>query len=282
MQVFQTAEERYQPRSNTTYAKIDQRWLAIIVGGVALGLPVVLFLGANNPILRTCFRDSISHFYYAPFWGSAFIGALFFIGTYLLVYRGEDGEGAEARLSTFAGLAAFGVALFPTNGHGCDGSSFLARALLTFAETDGVLGVMPPPVADGVPALTPYFQLTVWSGAMHYACAALLFGFLTWFALYVFTAVEPHQRNADGSLKQSKINRNRVYHICGGVMIIAMLALVLYAVLGLLLTAEQLKWWTNANLTFWAEALALCAFGISWMVKGRFHEKIKKVPTAQP
>ena len=37
-----------------------------------------------------------------------------------------------------------------------------------------------------------------------------------------------------------------------------------------LITGTPLPWWNEINATFWCEAFALWAFGISWMVKGRF------------
>ena len=87
--------------------------------------------------------------------------------------------------------------------------------------------------------------------------------------LVVFTAVEPHQQNPDGTLKRDKVIRNRFYKICGGLMILSILAMASYAALAKL-TSLDLSWWSRANMTFWFEALALWGFGLSWMVKGRF------------
>ena len=87
-----------------------------MVGAVAVGLPLVLWLASHvlPTELRACFRYSISQFKYAPLWGTILTGALVFIGAYLMVYRGEDAHHAEERLATCAGIGAFGVALFPT------------------------------------------------------------------------------------------------------------------------------------------------------------------------
>ncbi|NNE54045.1 MAG: hypothetical protein HKN30_16785 [Sulfitobacter sp.] len=272
MQMFQTGKDRYPSQQDEAYATINQRTLAFIVGLVALGLPTVLLIGAFNPVIDTCFRDSISHFYYAPFWGGPFIGALVFIGTYMFVYQGEDKHGSEARLSNFAGAFAFGVALFPTAGHGCDALSFRSRALAEFAPDPDLLDLIKTAPTDDRPDLTFYFELTSWSATVHYLSATLLFCFLAWFALVVFTAVEEHQRNPDGSLKYTKIVRNRFYRICGAVMILCILCMMTYALLAHL-TDLDLSWWAANNMPFWFEATALWAFGISWIVKGRFFHR---------
>lgn len=269
MQVFQTGADRYRNASKDPYATINQRTLAFFVGLVALGLPIIMLFGVFNPYWPTCYRASISHYYYAPFLGGPFIGALVFIGTYLWVYQGEDKDGAEGRLATWAGVFAIGVALFPTSGFGCDAESFTARAMVSFGPDPDHLDLIKVPPIDGLPDLAPYFQLTTFSASVHYACAALLFSFLAWFALFVFTAVEPHQRNPDGSLKPTKIIRNSLYVACGSIMICCILGMAAYAALGAW-TDLDLSWWPRNKLTFWFETVALWAFGLSWMVKGRF------------
>ena len=77
--------------------RVDQRKLALIVGLVALGLPTCNAFG--NCILGACFYDSISHYYYAQFWGDVFVGSLIFIGTFMIAYRG--GNPAESNIATF-------------------------------------------------------------------------------------------------------------------------------------------------------------------------------------
>ena len=183
--------------------------------------------------------------------------------------QGEDAAGAEARLATWAGVFAIGVALFPTSGFGCDAASFTARAMVSFGPDPDQLDLIKVPAIDGMPDLAPYFRLTSFSATVHYTCAALLFAFLAWFALVVFTAVEPHQRTPDGALTQQKIIRNAFYILCGTTMVVCILAMGLYAALSAWTTLD-LGWWERGKLTFWFEAIALWAFGLSWMVKGRF------------
>jgi len=274
MTLFQTGPQRYQPteQGGDVYARINQRALTLVVGIVAVGLPVILYLASYNPVIATCFRFSISHFYYAPFWGSAFTGALVFIGAYMIVYRGEDAEGAENKLSTYGGIAAFGIALFPTDGWGCDAAAFTARPMTEF---DLPPGATTPVLLPGQDA--QFFELFPFSSTIHYLSAIFLFGFLAWFALFVFTAVEDHQRRPDGGLKQTKIIRNAFYYVAGGTIIFCTVALLLYALLSRF-TSIDMSWWNRGNWTFWFEAIALLAFGLSWLVKGRFINWLRDNP----
>jgi len=206
----------------------------------------------------TCFYFSISHFYYAQFWGGPFIGALVFIATYLFAYRGENR--AEDWLATIAGFGAMGVALFPTNGRGCDLARFSGRALADFklSENPIFVDVVPETTAD------PYFELFSTAHIFHFASAALLFAFLAYFSIFVFTRViQAKHRDSAGRLKRQKLVRNTIYLISGGLILLSMAAMTLNALFGF-------DGWDDARLTFWSEAIALWAFGASWIVKGRF------------
>ncbi len=256
LKTFETGAERFQPDSNYTFKynpqyTLDQQFLAFLVGCVALGLPVVMLLGA--PVVR-CFFDSISHFYYAQFFGDVLVASLAVIGTFLVAYRGENPR--ESRIATFAGLWAFGIALFPTTGRGCNETSYLGRA---FGELDAK--------SSDVQVYFELFNLEH-VGLLHFGFAALLFGFLAYYSFHVFTRTVParHFTN-DGSLTPVKKTRNRIYIWSGWVIVISMLAIAVGE-----LNAERWAWWDGINATFWFEAFALWAFGISWMVKGRFWE----------
>lgn len=269
MQMFETGPERYSPGINAAYGTVNQRNLARLVGYVALLLPFALLVSSHVPGFRTCFRDSISHYYYAQFWGGPFVGSLVFIGAFLWVYQGEDANGAERKLATWAGSFAIGVALFPTSGWGCEDPSFAARAMVMFGGDP--LQLLKTGDTGGI---EQHFQLFPYAATLHYFSALGLFSFLTWFALFVFTSVEPHQRTADGRLTQKKIIRNVLYYCCGAVMILCMMGMGLYAMLDKY-TTWDMSWWNDGEWTFWCEAVALWAFGLSWMVKGRFWSKLQ-------
>ena len=261
---FQTGEDRYQDDPVHTYAnnpayKINQRILASIVGAIAILLPFVLMAGFA--FFGTCFYQSISHFYYSRFFGDVFVVSLAVIATFLIAYRGTNPS--ESRLATAAGLATFGVALFPTTGAGCTLPSTIGRA---FAEIGlGAATSFTLPEESGVAA----FELFGWSDMLHYIAASILFGFLAWYSLFVFTRVEKKDRKRGGNrLTETKKLRNTIYVISGTVILMS-IAMLLASVLlekfnGIVISGGLLDYWT-----FIFEALALWAFGIAWVTKGR-------------
>lgn len=196
--------------------------------------------------------DSISHYYYGGVAGTLFTGLLFFIGSFLLAYRSVR---SVTWLATAAGVFAFGVALFPTEGTGCEEGSFSGRPfieLTTGAEGD----------VTGTAAAT--FSMAGHAATAHLVSAALLFLILAFFCFFVFTRVLPKHWLPNRALKPEKALRNRIYVICGIAMLVAMAAIAAKLWFG-----DGWSFWTALNLTFWFETFALWAFGVSWALKGR-------------
>ena len=92
------------------------------------------------------------------------------------------------------------------------------------------------------------------TGIIHFTCAALFFLTLALFSLFLFTRKGPNPTT-------QKLTRNKIYVICGLIMIICLVAIVIY-----------LNFIQNNNhgsgFVFWAETIALVAFGVSWLTKG--------------
>lgn len=260
LDVFEAGESRFQPdptygyENNRQYV-IDQRFLAALVGTIAIGLPLVMLLGAA---IGPCFYVSISHFYYAQFFGDIFVVALAVIGTFLVAYRGASPR--ESRLATYAGLFAFGIGLFPTTGRGCDATEFSHRVLLgpkALSPSDQGLLIL----TENIDRL---FELFKHVGVLHYISAAFLFLFLAYYSFYVFTRVVPGQhRTQDGTLSPVKRTRNRFYRWSGIIIVLCIVAMAANAFF-------KWPWWDGLHATFWCETFALWAFGVAWMVKGRF------------
>lgn len=228
--------------------EISRRFLASWVGFVALGLPVLMLAAGFGE----CFRDSISHYYYGGVAGTLFTGLLFFIGSFLLAYRSVKWV---TWLATVAGVFAFGVALFPTEGTGCEDGTFTGRPFLELTtDADGR-------VTDAEAAA---FSMAGQAHTAHFISAALLFLILAFFCFFVFTRVLPKHRLPNGGLKPEKALRNRIYVICGIVMLVAMVAIAAKIWFG-----DGWSFWTALNLTFGFETFALWAFGVSWALKGR-------------
>lgn len=263
---FQTGAGRYRDdpvhtyRNNPAY-KINQRILASIVGAIAILLPFVLMAGFA--FFDACFYQSISHFYYSRLFGDVFVVSLAVIATFLIAYRGTNPS--ESRLATAAGLATFGVALFPTTGAGCTISTVAGRAFARMDLGEATVTRFFLPQEGGIPA----FELFGWSGHLHYFAASVLFAFLAWYSLFVFTRVERKDRKGGrGKLTETKKLRNTIYLTSGTVILVSIAMLFASFLLerfnGITISGGLLDYWT-----FVFEALALWAFGIAWITKGR-------------
>lgn len=87
--------------------------LRVVIGVMGIALPLALFLGdwlflAGSPAPR----GSLSAYYHSGM-RDVFVGILCVVGIFLITYRVEDYKW-DNRLSTFAGVLALGVAIFPT------------------------------------------------------------------------------------------------------------------------------------------------------------------------
>lgn len=231
-----------------------QERLAFLVGCTAVALPVLLFLGGLLP--NVCFRNSISHFYYDPFFGPVFVGLLFFIGGFMIALTGETLF--ERAGSLFAGVGAFFVATFPTSDSGCEKAVLYSSRVFSSHAHEG---------AETVQAINggAFFNLFSNAPNLHLVGAGIVFLFLGLYCIIVLRRVVKPRHAPDGFLLPSKHKRNRLYFACG-VTIIACVA-----VLGLKgkVLGDAIGIWDSYNLTFFVEALALWAFALAWFAKGR-------------
>ncbi|MGB7285790.1 MAG: hypothetical protein WBC71_02560 [Salaquimonas sp.] len=263
---------RLQPEINYKSAEghkyiVNQQLLAKIVGGVAILLPFAML--SAFVIFGNCFYDSISHFYFTRWFGDIFVIMLAMIGTILIAYQGETGE--ENRYANFAGVCALVVAFIPTSGSGCEPENLANGRVIDariFANFDysapGNMLQLKVPTNGDAP-----FQFMLNAEIFHLGAAAFLFGFLAYYTLVVFTRIIPEEHiMKSGELTPAKKNRNGIYQICGVTIVICILALAANATITWL-TGSDGSGWNKYNLTFWFEAIALWAFGISWTTKGR-------------
>jgi hypothetical protein len=91
-------------------------------------------------------------------------------------------------------------------------------------------------------------------GWFHYFFAASFFLILAIISIVIFTIGQNH----DPGLKPGLFNENNIYRICGYVIILCVILIPICDVLNLFRSS-----------TLILEALALIAFGISWLIKGR-------------
>jgi hypothetical protein len=109
-------EVAVQPRLTAPHSERYVRSYLIMrvaVGALGIALPILLVLGEPLVFDGQPFpRGSLSSYYYSGV-REVFVGALCAIGVFLLTYKVAE-RSRENRLSTYAGVAAVLVALFPT------------------------------------------------------------------------------------------------------------------------------------------------------------------------
>jgi hypothetical protein len=191
------------------------------VGLIAVSLPFVVAVG-NLVLFRGDFEGSISAYYHTHM-GDYFVGSLFALAVFFLSYnyRPLPKFKLDNILSTFASVAAVGVAFFPT------------------ASDAGT--------ASGGEKLV---------STVHLIFAAILFGLLAVFSLFLFTMTGDAE-----TMTAEKKRRNVVYRASGGIIVGSML---------LVLVSNAVHAPSSWHSLFWLETVAVVAFGVSWLVKGGF------------
>lgn len=189
-----------------------------LIGYIGLVLPILLIFIVLHRDRLEVWRslESVSAYYYTGA-VAAFVGMLVALALFLFTYHGYDNKYHWAdRLCAVGGaLAALGIAFFPT------------------AAPDG---------------MTPLLWWKPWVGVVHHVSAIVLFGVFAVFSLWLF------REKAKGEEDPGKDTRNKIYALCGGVIIVCILWAGYQGLRG--------------GSIFWPESVALIFFAISWLVKG--------------
>lgn len=163
---------------------LDYLSLRNLIGMLGILLPIILLLGTliYNDIETV--QNSISAYYHTVL-RDLFVGLVCAIGVFLFNYKGY--EPVDRRVGIIAGVAAFGVALFPT---------YLESRpeMLISAEAANVI---------------------------HFISAAIFFISIAYFSIFLFTKSnkKPHEWSDE------KHTRNKVYYTCG-VIILMCIAII--------------------------------------------------------
>lgn len=198
-----------------------------LIGCIGLALPITVVVIAaifpNGGANRWEVLGSISGYYYTAA-VSVFVGLLAALALFLFAYRGyKNGyQWADRTAAIVAGIAALGVAAVPTN---------------------ATAGASAPLWWDKPAAY------------VHYGAAVLLFTMFAVYCLWLFRRQDPRQPQ-----KPDKAWRNRVYLVCGLVIV------------GSMLWAGY-NGWKDRDI-FLPEAVALVAFSTSWLIKGAVHRRV--------
>jgi hypothetical protein len=92
------------------------------------------------------------------------------------------------------------------------------------------------------------------SGKIHFIAASIFFLALALFSLVLFT-------RKDTNPTSGKLKRNRIYVVCGLVMIVCLIGMFIF--FGFFQES-----YPDSTFAFWTETIALIAFGVSWLTKG--------------
>jgi len=150
--------------------------------------------------------------------------------------------------------------VFPPAGGGGEGEGrFRGRVFVEVSQP--AAGGPPYTLGQGQVFGQDYFALFGAASEYHMAFAGGVFVYLGLFCLFVLRRVIPAKHGEGAAMLATKRRRNSVYFWCG-IVILACVAV-------LALKGEPARWWNAWNLTFWIEAVALWAFGLAWITKGR-------------
>lgn len=221
-----------QRRPQTNELVISYLQLRKIVGWIGMLLPFVLMIG--NWAVSNARPDSMSGYYYTPM-RNVFVGSLCALGVFLIAYNGYDE--VDRWITNIAGFCAVCVAFNPTKPSG---------PLTTRQEVVGDVHV--------------FFAI----------CTFTALGLMA--LRFAKREQTPDGQNIVGQVRHglgfarpaATTSRHEIvtYRVCGFVI----LTCVLFAVLSNFLPPSVNASWP---VLFILEATAVCAFGVSWFVKGR-------------
>lgn len=199
------------------------------IGYLGIALPIVLILLSQVKFTDTELRTSISHFYYTNL-RDYFTGTLCAVGIFMIRYKGVGNPLWYKNDNLLTNIAGF--------------MAFLVAFLPTSPEAGDYTSHTMIMSID--PDLT---------GNIHYAAAAILFLSFSMLSIWVFTIGQQSQED----IPVSYLNENYIYRTCGYI-ILGCIAIMFI----LHLSDTKIKYSTLI-----LEAIALFAFGVSWLIKGR-------------
>ncbi len=199
------------------------------IGILGIALPFLLIIG--SAVFYNCcsIQVSISQYYHSGM-RDLFVGILAFVAIFLFSYRGYNN--LDRISGIIAGLGALGVAFFPS---------------LMFQLSGD--------------CLNKCVVSNDWKTIVHLISAFVFFITIALISIFLFTRTS----NKEGYIiTREKIIRNKVYRICGIIILVSLALIILYKIL----LMHKYPVIDNLRPIFWLETIALIAFGISWLVKG--------------
>lgn len=212
-------------------------WLRKVIGILGLALPPLLIFNHSQLL------SSMSHYYYSS-GGVFFIAILFAFGLILITYRGYPQKKNEwisdNLVTTLAGVCIFVAVLIPTQSKGSLGClSFTDSPYLFGYKSNGLLNTI------------------------HLLSAGLFLILLGYMCIFKFV------------LNRAAHGRNRLFRSCGFTIWGSVAALVLIIAYEKLFGDDFNE--TIPAYVLWLEWVAVYAFAIAWLVKGRIKEDVMRM-----
>lgn len=110
--------------------------------------------------------------------------------------------------------------------------------------------------ALGVALFPTTYCMGCWVYYMHFIFALTLFSVFIFFSLVLFRKTNP-----DRQMTPEKKNRNKIYLVCGIIMIVCIAAIAF----SLIVLKQAIS--EKYSLVYWFESIALASFGFSWITK---------------
>lgn len=234
------------------------------VGFAGWSLPFILVVGGWIAERKWDTQTSLSAYYHTSM-GDFFITVLVVVGVLLMAYKLSD-NAPDNRIGTWAGVAAFGVAFFPT-----------ARDLDKQPNAD-------------LSAIQSLFHESG-AQAVHFVCAIALISLLA--RICIFFSEEELAKKRKGhesanqkvsSAKWSHVHRLMAYLIAGALAFVAIFLILTWAHnetsfdIG---KGNSVVEFLKKYCILFGEAVAIIAFGASWFIKGLDREILRvSIPKA--
>ncbi|NRB50900.1 MAG: DUF998 domain-containing protein [Saprospiraceae bacterium] len=196
-----------------------------------LGIGLPLILVAGSVVMANCWQVQPSiSAYYHTVMRDVFVAIISMIAIFLFTYKGYDQYDKVS--CKLASIFAMGVALFPTG-------------------------------IEELEACAVNYELAASNrliGQLHLFFACCFFLTISYISIGLFT------KSNSKTLSITKQRRNRIYRLSGYLIIACLIAIAIYwwVILDMFPGSKDLR------LVFFLEAIALIAFGISWLIKGQF------------
>ena len=221
---------RDQQKEADNQLVVSYKTLRNLIGFAGMLLPLILILFSGRGEEDKWIENSISEYYYSSN-GDLLVVVLSVLGVFLFTYQGYDWK--ESALTSLAAVSGIGVAFSPT-------------------AADQVSTYSIHVANESVPMFLGIER--------HFVFAALFFIALAIMSLHYFPKSDPQKA---AHIKRQKAIRNRVYRICGWVIIGCVVVLGLYFIF------KPFDSILGIPVVFFFETIAIKAFGLSWLTKGQ-------------